>query len=231
VKKLGKGAAASALLLCHDGSDCRVLKVSNISKPVLKEQFERERVMLKRFESAGLGPKVFRIGKFKKGNTEYGVIEMERVSGTFDDILRKRQSRETLDWVVDSTDKIVKELCKYGLIHGDAHFGNFAYQDQPNGKRKPMLIDFGLACCKRKTRCDPRLEYITLIRDMPFEEAKIESHNLDYLMKRFIAIYRKRYNPELRDSEYDIEEEFSNLRHKYARKLHSNFDNPFGGSG
>jgi tRNA A-37 threonylcarbamoyl transferase component Bud32 len=225
IRKLGDGVAGIVLLLCrHESkSDCKVLKVSKLKNPVIKEQFERELVMQKKFEAAGLGPKIYRVGKFSKGNTEYGVIEMERVSGTFDDMLKTKQPKHVLDWIVDSVDKITKELCKHGLIHGDAHFGNFAYQDQPNGKKKPMLIDFGLACCKTKTKCDPRLEYITIIRNLPFEEeSKIETHNLEYLLRRFIDIYRRRYNPRLDIDEDSIEDEYEHLQFdKYLPKLAS----------
>jgi tRNA A-37 threonylcarbamoyl transferase component Bud32 len=227
IRKLGSGAAGIALLLCRNGSDCKVLKVSKLKDPKVREHFERELVMHKKFEAAGIGPRIFRTGKFRKGDTEYGVIEMARVSGTFDDLLKVRQSKKVLDWIVESVDKIVDKLCEYGLIHGDTHFGNLAYNEQPNGKRKPMMIDFGLACCKKKTKCNPALEYLTIIRDMPFDESGIEDHNLDYLMDRFISIYRKRYDPNLSDDWKSIDRKFNKRRSDYAPKLKSKLKNPF----
>jgi predicted Ser/Thr protein kinase len=222
IKKLGDGVAGVVYLLCRHESDCKVLKIVKLKNPVIREQFERELIMQKKFEASGLGPKIYRVGKFKKGKTEYGVIEMERVSGTFDDILKTRQPKHVLDWIVDSVDKITKELCKHGLIHGDAHFGNFAYQNQPNGKRKPMLIDFGLSCCKGKVKCDPRLEYITIIRGLPFmEDSGIEEHNLEYLLRLFVDIYHKRYNPHLHIDEDSVEDEFDDAQRRYLPLLDS----------
>jgi hypothetical protein len=231
IRKLGDGVAGVVYLLCRYESDCKVLKIVKLKNPVIKEQFERELIMQKKFEASGLGPKIYRVGKFKKGKIEYGIIEMERVSGTFDDILKTRQPKHVLDWIVDSVDKITKELCKHGRIHGDAHFGNFAYQVQHGGKApvnprnvmgKPMLIDFGLSCCKGKIKCDPRLEYITIIRGLPFQEdSGIEEHNLEYLLRRFVDIYHKRYNPHLHIDEDSIEDEFNDLQRKYFPKLDS----------
>lgn len=191
-KKIGEGETGKVYLLCK-GSKCVVRKMIKLDYDYT-EPFDHEVEMHKKFEKAGLAPKLYGYGIITKGSSKYAVLEMEPISGTFDDLLRVPQSKKTLDWIVSSTKSILHKMCKYGLIHGDAHVGNFAYKSLSNGKRKALLIDFGLSCCVKKAKCNERLEYIKLLESL---DEGIQD-NLNYLKKQFQIIYEKRFRSDSR---------------------------------
>jgi tRNA A-37 threonylcarbamoyl transferase component Bud32 len=192
VKKIGEGENGKVYLLC-EGRKCVVRKMIKLDYDYL-EPFNHEVEMQKKFAKAHLAPKLYGYGVITKGKSKYAVLDMEQISGTFDDLIQVPQSKETLDWIVSSVNKILRKMCKHGLIHGDAHLGNFAYKDLPHSKRKALLIDFGLSCCIKKAECNERLEYIKLLESLDTRN----QNNLNYLKKQFQSIYNKRFGSDPR---------------------------------
>ena len=218
VKQLGKGEAGKAFLICHNGSGCRVLKVVKLRGSGDKRLFIHEAAMQRRFHAHDLAPAVYKVGTFQKGKTEYGLIEMELVSGTFDDLLKTRQDQAMLDWVLRSIDDLIARMCQADLIHGDLHNGNIAFIDR-GGARKVMLIDFGFSCCLKATKCDPRLEYIQSLRSMSLGP-KINKSNVAYLESRLLATYRAKFNPRLKDDTKSWDREHNKAFEAYEKVLY-----------
>jgi tRNA A-37 threonylcarbamoyl transferase component Bud32 len=183
-----------------------------------KRIFLQEAAMQKRFAAAGLAPPVYRVGMFKKGRVNYGLLEMGLVDGTLDDLLEKRQPRATLDWVLSSIDGLINGMCDAGLIHGDFHFGNIGVMRWEDGMSL-TLIDFGLSCCLRPTKCNPRLEYMQVLRSVRL--SGVSRANEEYLIDQLLALYRKRFNPKLRGTQAALDQEWREVSAPYYRKVMS----------
>lgn len=215
VKILGEGASGKAYLVCHNGVKCRAYKVSKLRNYKDEELFFREAEMIKRFNKFKLAPHIYRVGTFKRGDANYGLIEMDLIDGTLDDLLSKHQSKEALDEILADIDKLISQMCKHGLIHGDFHTGNIGYKIRANGSIKLILIDFGYSCCLRKVKCQPRLEYIQLLRTLSMSE--LNPHNEKYLFNHIISLYRERFNSRLKSSKTSLEEELYLITDKYRK--------------
>ena len=189
MEEIGAGANATVYLLCNAEHECRVRKVMSLFPGTVKI-FEHEIAMHKKFEQAGLAPKLYRYGRYVENGDKYGFIEMDLVSGTFYDLLKAHQSPKTLEWIVSSVNKIIDQLCEHRLIHGDAHLENFAYNNLPNGEREALLIDFGRSCCIQEIKCNKRLEYQMLLTNLPYSH-DITKNNLEYIERRFTDIYNR----------------------------------------
>lgn len=214
IKKIGEGVDGEVYLLCN-GSGC-IARKKIILEYHPAELFEHEVAMYKKFEKAGLAPKLYgyKIITNKKGVVKYGILDMEPISGTFEDLLKSPQSTQMLDWMVSSIGRIMARLCKYGLIHGDSHFGNFAYRDLSNGGREALFIDFGRSCCIQETKCNERLEYAKLLEYLNHKirySIDINMNNLKYLKNELEKTYNKKFHADnlktTRDvfNEYDLQ--------------------------
>lgn len=238
IKLLGKGSYGRVYLTCaNDIFDCRVIKIQYLDS-IDKDDLFHEIAMQKKFAEIDLAPQIYnyKIVKSKnnkEGKKEFGLIEMEKVDGVLDDILKVRQPKKILDSIVIWIADLIDTLCENNLVHGDMHFGNIGYSIilknnktdvsldniSDNFLFKLMLIDFGWSCCKHKEiRCNPELELLQVIRTINI--GKMDQFNREYLFDKFYTLYNTSFTPL-----YKRKMPIKNIIDKVDREWNKTFDN------
>lgn len=239
IKLLGKGSYGRVYLTCaNDIFDCRVVKIQYLDSTD-KDDLFHEIAMQQKFAEIDLAPRIYNYKivkgenrKNNKGKKEFGLIEMEKVDGVLDDILKVRQPKKILDSIVIWIADLIDTLCENNLVHGDMHFGNIGYSIilknnktdvsldniSDNFLFKLMLIDFGWSCCKHKEiKCNPELELLQVIRTINI--GKMDQFNRDYLFDKFYTLYNTSFTPL-----YKRKMPIKNIIDKVEREWDTKFD-------
>jgi tRNA A-37 threonylcarbamoyl transferase component Bud32 len=215
-KKLGAGEYGIAYLLCSTGdNNCdRVLKVQRLVGG--NAEFTNEVAMQKTFARIGLAPSVFSSKTFRKGNSTYGLIVMEKIDGIMEDFLAKEQDTHTLDVILRYIIEFIRKMCTSRLTHGDFHFENFGYildiRDD-SFVAKPLLIDFGWSS---STPCHPDLELIQLLRTTSFIKNR---KNKTYLKDQLYILYTNNYNSRLPNNGSAFTREWERIIEAYQDEI------------
>jgi tRNA A-37 threonylcarbamoyl transferase component Bud32 len=217
VRYLGGGEFGKVLSICKNADGCKAIKIliSNPDRDFLSP--EQEINNQEYVSTVGLAPKIHRV--CREGDSNF--IVMDEVDGVFEMFLRDQKSDLELDIVFEEIKKLLKNLCKYKITHGDLHWGNVGYmiKSDPNTNKsyaQIILIDFGQS---NVGKCNPQLDTLQLFRTATKEFTPVANrYNMDYLHKKLFKLYSSQYNTGMRDLDKDIEAEYKRL-HKLHEKL------------
>jgi len=233
IKQLGKGSFGEVFLACkEDMETCKAYKMTKFKHRDDEETLDIEIKMQKKFANVGLAPKIYKSGTFKVGKYTYGIIEMDRVAGTLDDLLKKQVPTSLLDKIIEWLGDIIETMCAHNLVHADFHFGNTAFnllateEDAKSNKIaiQLLLIDFGWSCCIDKNiKCIPQLELSQLLRTA--DMSNMNKHNEKYLKNKLLDLYRENYNPKLKDSTRALDTENNKYFKIYKKDYYKQFKN------
>lgn len=154
------GGAQGQVVQADKGGRITAIKISSrMPKSVMLEEMRMQFVFANKY---ALAPALISpLLELNGGRVPRLAFEMERLDGVLKDVLRDKESYESLNDIqmqgqVDKLFLMVLELLakmrKFGVTHGDFHWGNIAYQLSTNeiGLKineigKLYVIDFGLA--------------------------------------------------------------------------------------
>jgi tRNA A-37 threonylcarbamoyl transferase component Bud32 len=227
IMQLGKGAFGVTYLGCKDRYNCHAFKIVKLKNDYEDRMFVAEVEMQQKFAKYGLAPKVYKhsiVGPGRDGNV-YGVIEMDRIAGTLDDLLKNEVPTELLDRIIVWVGDLIEAMCAHNLVHGDLHPGNIAYnlvvtgtEADPKIALQILPIDFGWSCCVDKDiNCIPELELSQLLRGIGL--SKFNKSNERYLIDKLLEIYRENYNPRLPNNSFAFDRENMKYVKMYTKML------------
>ncbi len=134
--------------------------------------------------------------------------------GLFQSQLETPQTRDMLNYMLESIGLIIDQMCRKNLIHGDLHWDNIGFQNKESQSKtvigdfaifegdviafrvSPLVIDFGFS---KEGKCMPGLEIIQLIRTLfpGWSGVKdIHRRNRDYLYENLVRML-KHYEPSI----------------------------------
>jgi serine/threonine protein kinase len=127
---INEGANGAVYLICNkkNNGDCKALKIAILENKEKIDDFLAEVKYNQIFAQYNLGPKIYSHKIFPFKQDTYGLIVMEKIDGTLEDLLKTRKSKEVLDTIMNWIEYSIKMMCKYNLTHGDLHWGNIGYK-------------------------------------------------------------------------------------------------------
>jgi hypothetical protein len=168
VGQIGAGLYGHAFLLSDPDFNQQVLKIQFIDDAKYgssRKAFEHEYKLQAKFAAVGIAPTPRKMRFFDRSsgeNTSYvGAILMDRVYGTIGKLMERHVfSPGEIDHLVSEIERVLKIMCKEGLIHGDFHMWNLGYNlGKTPGKFRVEIIDFGYSCCiKHREQCQVKFE-------------------------------------------------------------------------
>jgi tRNA A-37 threonylcarbamoyl transferase component Bud32 len=246
LQSLGEGSYGSAYIINIVDTPV-VIKIISINKKFNSKHFNYEYHMQELFYQSKLPvplPYFKCIFSGENKNNQYGIIAMKIDEHSLEfgmafDILKKKQSPDTLDFIVKSINKLIKKMCDNNLVHGDFHWGNFglSYKQRyynsgiciKDKKFYPLLIDFGFSTTRP---CEPRLTLIQLLRTLEYSDEKddkyIHEYNKKYLkvllIESLIKIDKTYKNIDKWDED-EIEDEWDRLSYLNRKIRNKNIKN------
>lgn len=194
VKHLGEGASGSVILVRNRGTGTK--RVAKLSKKFKKAQVQREFDMQNEFWRHGLAPKAIELAydEVRHGNDhkKVSVILMQRVDSTLESWLHHKRAKWELDVMLNVLIAFIDKMQRDRLTHGDLHWQNVAFKYKQGTKTigRVVLIDFGSASRK----ADPRMEFAQLIRTTHKDFENMSAVNGDYVRKRLMVEFKRRFN-------------------------------------
>ena len=198
----------------------------------------------KEFAKHDLSPRVLIKRFYTHGDIEYFVMIMDRIDMSVSEFIqsysRGRDVESVCQVIVDGIAKLIQDMCKYRLIHGDMHIGNVGMvfllnekkddEEYKEGDEKDdapvepiirfFLIDFGWSSVGNdKVQCAPRLEFLQFLRTVMDEDHNnFKNKKLQKcLTKNIFELYKSIFTNDPLPLRYeDVDREYKKEHRRYA---------------
>ena len=159
-----------------------------------------------------ISPKIYNYNIYKHKRKNVGFIDMEKIDGTFMDMLEDELSNDELDYIVSVIVDMLLYLAKNKIYHGDLHFGNIGYKFKNKNNKsnikddiKPYLIDFGMS---RNNVVSIEMELLKTIKSLDIKvQKRMNTKNRQYLIKKLYDIYIQLFEKWPSDKQFSSIEE------------------------
>lgn len=190
------------LYVLTNGRENRIAKVYPV------QDITNEIELMDRLCKYDICPMIIKNDIFSIKEKDYAYIEMEMLSGTMEDILEHRLSKDELDILLSLIFRLLKKLCELNISHGDFHWKNIGFKfDEKNKAIHIKLIDFEFG----EFLCNPRLDVLQLIRSIDGKYApNVNKDNREYIRSKLVDIYKTKLNKNFKIDQ--VEQEFDSLK-------------------
>lgn len=179
-------------------------KEERIAKVIPLHLVGNEIEIIEKLSKLDLSPIIFKTEIISNKDEDNAYIEMEKMTGTINDILSERMSDDDLNIISILVLKLLRKLSELSISHGDFHWKNigFNYNSIKDGiNLKVIDLEFG------DFKVNERLDILQLIRTLDKKYMQdIDNYNRDYITVRLLKLYNSKYNKNI--SKKDIENEY-----------------------
>lgn len=227
-RRLGSGKYGTTFALCKSVEECRAMKVIEISKKSTLDDLKSEVFMQRKFSEFGMAPVV--IGDpvvYKYKRKKFAIVQMGQIGGVVDDLMRVSLKKAALDDLFFGLMKIVLQLRRFEMSHGDFHTSNIGFIRQRDWSGrvvlKLQLIDFGMSIAGESNT----LWELSQLNYTLDASPRVDKANVSYLRSMIEGVIKENYGLDIADDEgrKELREaEWKRYDKRIGKFMHRNFD-------